>query len=144
MVRSSLIQLEQNLDLMMIGSSPILRVAPNFAESLLSLAETALAAIETQMYTIGKKAPEFYVLAMVRSLVEVRLWPASAEANRSKAAEQILRAGQRLFTWKMQAQTEKTSRRNVSNGRVPTAIRRVLILPDLSKGALAYHKVFQR
>ncbi|KAJ9501500.1 hypothetical protein H2202_003294 [Exophiala xenobiotica] len=122
------------------GSSPILRVAPNFAESLLSLAETALAAIETQMYTIGKKAPEFYVLAMVRSLVEVRLWPASAEANRSKAAEQILRAGQRLFTWKMQAQTEKTSRRNVSNGRVPTAIRRVLILPDLSKGALAYHK----
>ncbi|KAK5199657.1 hypothetical protein LTR92_000198 [Exophiala xenobiotica] len=96
------------------GSSPILRVAPNFAESLLSLAETALAAIETQMYTIGKKAPEFYVLAMVRSLVEVRLWPASAEANRSKAAEQILRAGQRLFTWKMQAQTEKTSRRNTS------------------------------
>ncbi|KAK7905496.1 hypothetical protein LTR67_000219 [Exophiala xenobiotica] len=102
------------LDLMMIGSSPILRVAPNFAESLLSLAETALAAIETQMYTIGKKAPEFYVLAMVRSLVEVRLWPASAEGTRSKAAEQILRAGQRLFTWKMQAQTEKTSRRNTS------------------------------
>ncbi|KAL2219687.1 hypothetical protein M432DRAFT_545856 [Thermoascus aurantiacus ATCC 26904] len=96
------------------GSSPILRAVPNFAESLISLAESALDRIETQIYMTGKKAPEFYLLTMVLSLVKARLWPASAEASRSRAAEQILKIGRRLYTWKMQAETEKTLRRNVS------------------------------
>ncbi|KAI1611319.1 hypothetical protein EDD36DRAFT_285421 [Exophiala viscosa] len=95
------------------ASPHILRTVPAFAESLIGLAETALTAIETQLYMIGKKASEFYLLTMVLSLLKARLWPTTEEASRSKAVEQILRIGQRLYAWQMQAEAEKTLRRKV-------------------------------
>ncbi|ODM14913.1 hypothetical protein SI65_09665 [Aspergillus cristatus] len=96
------------------GSSLILRAVPNFSESLISLAETTLSALETHVYMLGKKMPEFYLLTMVVSLVKTRLWPASAEASRSKAAEEILRIGYRLHTWKMKAESERSLRQDIN------------------------------
>ncbi|PGH05254.1 hypothetical protein AJ80_08362 [Polytolypa hystricis UAMH7299] len=103
------------------GSSPILTVVPNFAESLISITEVALAAIETQVYTIGKKMPEFYVLAMALSLVKAKLWPESAGFSRSKVAEQILRVGYHLYTWKTQAKTLQTPTMLTPTGGIPEA-----------------------
>lgn len=58
--------------------------------------------------------PGYYLLTMVLSLVKAKLWPASAETSRAKAAEQLLRTGYRFYTWKNQAEAERSLRQNVS------------------------------
>lgn len=66
-----------------------------------------LSALETHIYILDKKLLEYYLLAMVVSLVKTSLWPASAEVSRSKAVE-VLRIAYRAHTWKMETESEKS------------------------------------
>ncbi|KAI2697960.1 CAZyme family GH43 [Penicillium roqueforti] len=81
-----------------ISSAFILHNIPGIPESLLSLVETALIALEERSLLVTKGAKDYYFLSTIVGLVKARLWPAQATMYKQQVVERVLSFAQILFS----------------------------------------------
>ncbi|KAF7515944.1 hypothetical protein PCG10_002670 [Penicillium crustosum] len=81
-----------------ISSTFILHNIPGIPESLLSLVETALIALEERSILMTKGAKDYYFLSTIVALVKSRLWPTQASMYKQQVVERVLSFAQILFT----------------------------------------------
>lgn len=71
---------------------------PGFPESLVSLAETILACLESRFFLAVKGGKDYFFMSTVIALVKAKLWPAQAHAYKQEAVDRILFFAQTLFS----------------------------------------------
>ncbi|KAJ5372489.1 hypothetical protein N7517_004495 [Penicillium concentricum] len=81
-----------------VSSTFILHNIPGIPESLLSLVETALIALEERSLLMAKGAKDYYFLSTIVALVKARLWPSQATMYKQQAVERVLSFAQILFS----------------------------------------------
>ncbi|CAG7992193.1 unnamed protein product [Penicillium nalgiovense] len=81
-----------------ISSTFILHNIPGIPESLISLVETALIALEERSLLMTKGAKDYYFLSTIVALVKSRLWPAQATMYKQQVVERVLSFAQILFS----------------------------------------------
>ncbi|KAJ6133198.1 hypothetical protein N7471_008413 [Penicillium samsonianum] len=81
-----------------ISSTFILHNIPGIPESLLSLVETALIALEERSLLMTKGAKDYYFLSTIVALVKSRLWPTQATMYKQQVVERVLSFAQILFS----------------------------------------------
>ncbi|KAJ5520231.1 hypothetical protein N7463_000684 [Penicillium fimorum] len=81
-----------------ISSTFILHNIPGVPESLLSLVETALIALEERSLLMTKGAKDYYFLSTIVALVKSRLWPAQESMYKQQVVERVLSFAQILFS----------------------------------------------
>ncbi|CAP85755.1 Pc20g04260 [Penicillium rubens Wisconsin 54-1255] len=80
------------------SSTFILHNIPGIPESLISLVETALIALEERSLLMTKGAKDYYFLSTIVALVKSRLWPAQAAMYKQQVVERVLSFAQILFS----------------------------------------------
>jgi hypothetical protein len=81
-----------------VSSTFLLHNIPGIPESLLSLVETALGALEERSLLSTKGAKDYYFLSTIVALVKARLWPDQATMYKQQVVERILSFAQVLFS----------------------------------------------
>ncbi|CAG8909981.1 unnamed protein product [Penicillium egyptiacum] len=81
-----------------ISSTFILHNIPGVPESLISLVERALIALEERSLLMTKGAKDYYFLSTIVALVKARLWPAQASMYKQQVVERVLSFAQILFS----------------------------------------------
>ncbi|KAJ5725920.1 uncharacterized protein N7483_007277 [Penicillium malachiteum] len=75
-----------------------LTALPGIPDSLMSLVETALLALEVRFLLIVKGAKDYFFLSTISALVKAKLWPAQAIMYKQQVVERVLSFAQTLFT----------------------------------------------
>ncbi|KAJ5780576.1 hypothetical protein N7457_005736 [Penicillium paradoxum] len=80
------------------SSAFLLHNIPGIPESLLSLVETTLIALEERSLQLTKGAKDYYFLSTIVALVKARLWPTQALMYKQQVVERVLSFAQVLFS----------------------------------------------
>ncbi|KAJ6031078.1 hypothetical protein N7540_001810 [Penicillium herquei] len=75
-----------------------LTALPGIPDSLMSLVETALLALEVRFLLIVKGAKDYFFLSTISALVKAKLWPAQSIMYKQQVVERVLSFAQTLFT----------------------------------------------
>ncbi|KAJ5909779.1 hypothetical protein N7504_004422 [Penicillium tannophilum] len=70
---------------------------PGFPDSLMSLVEAALIALEVRFLLVVKGAKDYFFLSTIGALVKAKLWPAQAMMYKQQVVERVLSFAQTLF-----------------------------------------------
>ena len=76
----------------------ILQNLPGLPESLVSLAETALMALEGRFWLVLKGAKDYFFLSTILALAKSKQWPGQAVMYKQQVVERILLFAQTLFS----------------------------------------------
>ncbi|KAJ5289031.1 hypothetical protein N7478_002061 [Penicillium angulare] len=74
-----------------------LATLPGLPESLLSLTESALIALEVRFLLVVKGAKDYFFLSTISALVKAKLWPLQAAMYKQQVVERVLSFAQTLF-----------------------------------------------
>lgn len=76
----------------------LLHTLPGFADSLLSLVETALISLEGRYLLVVKGAKDYFFLSTIVALVKARLWPAQELIFKQQVVQRVLSFAQTIFS----------------------------------------------
>lgn len=96
----SVCQALHNLDLQDSGSLSTFQIhaLPGLPDTLVSLLETALLALEARFLLVVKGAKDYFFLSTIGSLVKAKLWPAQEIIYKQQVVERVLSFAQTMFT----------------------------------------------
>ncbi|EAW09502.1 putative C6 transcription factor [Aspergillus clavatus NRRL 1] len=82
------------------ASTPMIltRTLPGLSESLISLLDMILAAVETRLLLVIKGAKEYFFMSTLLALVRAKLWPAQANVYKQEVVDRVIYFAQTLFT----------------------------------------------
>ncbi|KAJ5769240.1 hypothetical protein N7520_003799 [Penicillium odoratum] len=70
---------------------------PGFSDTLISLVESALMALEVRFLLVVKGAKDYFFLSTICALVKAKLWPAQSIMYKQQVVERVLSFAQTLF-----------------------------------------------
>ncbi|KAJ5233609.1 uncharacterized protein N7469_005375 [Penicillium citrinum] len=81
-----------------IGSTFTVHNLPGLPDSLISLVETALIALEHRFHLVVKGAKDYFFLSTIVALVKSKIWPAQSIMYKQQVVERVLSFTQSLFS----------------------------------------------
>ncbi|KAJ6157807.1 hypothetical protein N7470_005399 [Penicillium chermesinum] len=94
----SVCQALHNLDSGSQASTFQLHALPGLPDTLVSLLETALIAMEVNLLLVVKGAKDYFFLSTIESLVKAQLWPVQETMYKQQVVERVLNFAQTLFS----------------------------------------------